>query len=342
MVQLNNMDSLGGKAKGLLLLKEIGVPVPEFMIIPAYDVAILLKDTSKMENLYQKIKSQFAKKKIAIRSSADKEDGDVKSYAGFFSTVLNVKIDQNEIYNALKKVYDSAQRSTLEDVNMNIIIQAMVKPTIAGVCFSEVIDEHNQKLCLISYVKGLANKLVDGKVKATNALYKIKNNKIDHTDFSVSGRLYQYTEQLSNLLPIIQKIRDKIYTDADIEWCIDYQGRPWIVQVRPITKKICVSKETRKCVIASDGSVHGKAYCIDSSLPTDKLLLAISNFNKNDILVSEYTDTLFMPAINKASAILTAEGDILSHSAITSRELNIPCLVGIKNLSSKIKTGDDI
>lgn len=49
-----------------------------------------------------------------------------------------------------------------------------------------------------------------------------------------------------------------------------------------------------------------------------------------------------MPAINKAHAILTSEGDILSHSAITARELNIPCLVGIKNLSSKIKNGDEI
>lgn len=54
--------------------------------------------------------------------------------------------------------------------------------------------------------------------------------------------------------------------------------------------------------------------------------------------MSDYTDTFFMPAINKAHAILTSEGDILSHSAITARELNIPCLVGIKNLSSKIKT----
>lgn len=339
---LNNIDSLGGKAKGLLSLKERGIPVPEFMIIPASEVPKLLGNPAKMENLYQEIKSRFAQNKLAVRSSADKEDGEVKSYAGFFSTVLNVNVELKEIYEALKKVYDSAQRCILTDVHMNIIIQAMVKPAIAGVCFSEVIDEHNQKLCLISYVKGLANKLVDGKVKATNALYKIKNNKIDRTDFSLNGRLYQYAGHLNNLLPVIQKIRDKVYPDADIEWCIDNKGRPWIVQVRPITKKIYLSTETQKCVIASDGSVHGKACCIDSSLPTDKLKSAISDFKKDDILVSEYTDTLFMPAINKACAILTSEGDILSHSAITSRELNIPCLVGIKNLSSKIKTGDEI
>jgi len=342
MKSLNNTDSFGGKAKGLLLLKEIGISVPEFMIIPANDVLTLLNDTAKMDQLYQKIKNQFAQTKLAIRSSADKEDGELKSYAGFFSTVLNVRIEPKEIYNAIKKVYDSAQRSAQANVKMNIIIQAMVKPVIAGVCFSEVIDEYNQKLCLISFVRGLANKLVDGKVKATNALYKIKNNKIDHADFSINGKLYQYTEQLHNLLPVIQKIRDKIYPDADIEWCVDKKSRPWIVQVRPITKKIYLSKETQECVVASDGLAHGKAYCIDSSLPTDKLKSAIFDFKKNDILVSEYTDTLFMPAINKASAILTVEGDILSHSAITSRELNIPCLVGIKNLLSKIKTGDDI
>ena len=342
MKSLSDIDSLGGKAEGLLSLKKIGIPVPEFMIIPANDVLLLLNDANEMENIYQKIKNTFDQNELAIRSSANKEDGEVKSYAGFFSTVLNVKINRQEIYSAIKKVYDSAQRSAQADVNMNVIIQAMIKPVIAGVCFSEVIDEYNQKLCLISFVRGLANKLVDGKAKATNALYKIKSNKINYMNFSINGRLYQYTEQLHNLLPVIQKIRDKIYPNADIEWCVDKNGHPWIVQVRPITKKIYLSKETQECVVASDGLAHGKAYCIDSSLPTDKLKSAIFDFKKNDILVSEYTDTLFMPAINKADAILTVEGDILSHSAITSRELNIPCLVGIKNLLSKIKTGDDI
>ena len=176
MKSLSDIDSLGGKAEGLLSLKKIGISVPEFMIIPANDVLLLLNDANEMENIYQKIKNTFDKNELAIRSSANKEDGEVKSYAGFFSTVLNVKINRQEIYSAIKKVYDSAQRSAQADVNMNVIIQAMIKPVIAGVCFSEVIDEYNQKLCLISFVRGLANKLVDGKAKATNALYKIKSN----------------------------------------------------------------------------------------------------------------------------------------------------------------------
>jgi len=31
---------------------------------------------------------------------------------------------------------------------------------------------------------------------------------------------------------------------------------------------------------------------------------------------------------------------LLSHSAIVSRELNIPCLVGVKNITVKLKDGD--
>ena len=47
-----------------------------------------------------------------------------------------------------------------------------------------------------------------------------------------------------------------------------------------------------------------------------------------------------MEACNKAVAIVTDEGGLLSHAAIISRELKIPCIVGTKFATSMIKTGD--
>ena len=342
MIYLNNSSFQGGKAEGLKLLKEYKLPVPDFMVISNQEVHNILENQEAMADLYQRIKEKFIGTTLAIRSSADKEDGQSKSYAGLFSTILNVAIKKDDIYQAIKDVYESANRSISIPVKMNIIIQVMVKPLISGVCFSDSYNENGQKICLVSFVKGLANKLVDGKVKATNVFYKIKNNKICYSDYEVRGTLYQYSSYLNKLIPLVQKIRIEIAKNSDIEWCIDNQGKPWIVQLRPITRKIHLSKETEKYIIASEGIVKGKAYYIDSTLPTEELKIAINNFKKGCILVSEYTDTFFMPAINKACAILTSDGDILSHSAITARELNIPCLVGIKNLSLKIKNSDDI
>jgi pyruvate,water dikinase len=41
-----------------------------------------------------------------------------------------------------------------------------------------------------------------------------------------------------------------------------------------------------------------------------------------------------------ASGILVERGSLLSHSAIVSRELGKPCIVGITNLLNQLNTGD--
>lgn len=59
-----------------------------------------------------------------------------------------------------------------------------------------------------------------------------------------------------------------------------------------------------------------------------------------EILVTQTTDPEMLPALQKASAAITDIGGMLSHTAITSRELNIPCIVGTKNATSVLKNGD--
>ena len=41
-----------------------------------------------------------------------------------------------------------------------------------------------------------------------------------------------------------------------------------------------------------------------------------------------------------SSGILVERGSLLSHSAIVSRELGIPCVVGITGLINNLKNGD--
>lgn len=68
----------------------------------------------------------------------------------------------------------------------------------------------------------------------------------------------------------------------------------------------------------------------------------INLFKKNEILVTESTNPNFLPAMLKAKAIITESGGLLSHSAIVSRELNIPCIIGIKNATEIFKNGNKI
>ncbi|MCK9293406.1 MAG: PEP-utilizing enzyme [archaeon] len=63
----------------------------------------------------------------------------------------------------------------------------------------------------------------------------------------------------------------------------------------------------------------------------------ISSFKKGEILVSYDTNPNYLVAMKKSKAILTESGGLLSHAAIVSRELNIPCIVNIKSITKKLK-----
>ncbi len=65
----------------------------------------------------------------------------------------------------------------------------------------------------------------------------------------------------------------------------------------------------------------------------------VSDLN-GDILVTASTDPGWVTLFPTASAIIVERGSLLSHSAIVSRELGKPCIVGVTHLLSKIKTGD--
>ncbi|MBU1032050.1 hypothetical protein KKE03_04000 [Patescibacteria group bacterium] len=84
---------------------------------------------------------------------------------------------------------------------------------------------------------------------------------------------------------------------------------------------------------ASKGQVRGKVRVLLAAADHDKL-------EKGEVLVTFMTSPDFMSAIRKCSAIVTNLGGITSHAAIISRELKIPCVVGTKNATEVLKTGD--
>lgn len=60
----------------------------------------------------------------------------------------------------------------------------------------------------------------------------------------------------------------------------------------------------------------------------------------NEILVTSSTDPGWVTLFPSALGIIVERGSLLSHSAIVSRELGIPCVVGVTGLLSRLKTGD--
>ena len=66
----------------------------------------------------------------------------------------------------------------------------------------------------------------------------------------------------------------------------------------------------------------------------------IAKFTAGCVLVANQTTPEFVLAMKKAVAIITDQGGITSHAAIISRELKIPCIVGVKNATKLLKDGD--
>jgi len=61
-----------------------------------------------------------------------------------------------------------------------------------------------------------------------------------------------------------------------------------------------------------------------------------------DILVTSSTDPGWVTLFPTASAIIVERGSLLSHSAIVSREMGIPCIVSVTGLLRTLKTGDEV
>lgn len=86
---------------------------------------------------------------------------------------------------------------------------------------------------------------------------------------------------------------------------------------------------------ACPGKAKGKVKIIN--LPEE-----MAKMEKGDIMVSHTTFPALVPAMKKAAAIITEDGGITCHAAIVSREMQIPCLVGIKIALQVLKDGDKV
>lgn len=59
-----------------------------------------------------------------------------------------------------------------------------------------------------------------------------------------------------------------------------------------------------------------------------------------EILVAPTTDPAWTPLFGGAAAIVVETGGVNSHGAVVAREFGIPAVLGIHNLTSRVKTGD--
>lgn len=220
----------GGKARGLARLINLGMNVPEgIVIIPEESVA--------WKTELEKFTSSFINCKVAVRSSALAEDGEKASFAGQFSSYLNCE-GEKEIISAVNKCFQSVKEKRAgsyrehfhieEDQYIPVIIQVMAGAVKSGVIFTANPIHQRTDKWVINATTGLADELMAGAVSGEQIILT-RNGRIDQ-----KGNLLTEKE-INNIYQQAKKIADHFQRPMDLEWTIDKKGAIYWVQARPIT-----------------------------------------------------------------------------------------------------------
>lgn len=238
--EILNLDKLdqrdvGGKAYGLSRLLAMGLAVPKGFVIHHARSGHYPDD---LMTCYQSLGAG----PVAVRSSAEGEDGDEASFAGQYDTVLNVLGES-----ALKQAIDDCvasvsadrarayQRDQREgnDASMNVVVQQMVDARVAGVVFTADPVSGRRDLLVVDAIAGLGEALVSG--EATPDHYALDQQGVIIRRQLVAEDALLSDAELSTIAHEARQAAAQEGHALDLEWAIDQQGKLFWLQARPIT-----------------------------------------------------------------------------------------------------------
>lgn len=326
---------------------------------------------------YKKLSGMLKKALVAVRSSATAEDLPSASFAGQQATFLNIRGEANLI-NSVRECWASLftpraifyrveNKVPHEKVKISVIVQKMIQSEVSGVMFSIDPVTNDKDRIIIESVWGLGEMIVQGSVVPDT--YVVQKETFDILSKEISDQSIQLTrvgektfetdvpkskiplqkisnEQIIGLAKIADALQKHYYFPQDTEWALE-KGRLYIVQTRPVTT---IKSQTASIKIKTEDGVKmaqapiltGAGASPGIATGTVKILRSpkeIGKIQPGDVLVAPMTSPDYVPAMKKASAIITDQGGQTSHAAIVSRELGVPCVVGTKEATKKLKEG---
>lgn len=254
-------DTIGGKALSLYRLSSLGLHIPQWFSIHSDLFKLTCGKNilgSYSEDSFTQFKvfieqigfleefDKFLKKFIgvpgklfAVRSSASLEDSSDHSFAGLFESYLNVTKEEllKAIYKSYCDVfsskvlsYCSINKIKTEDIKFALIIQEMIEPEFAGVCFTANPVSHDRKQSIVSSVPSLGDKLVDGTMSSNDYTLDDKGDVISQ---EIKHPQVDNTAVIREVTRLAKKIEAAWETAVDVEWA--YKDSVYILQARPIT-----------------------------------------------------------------------------------------------------------
>ena len=217
---------IGKKAYNLFLMRKKGINVPKLFCVNEVDGDII----RYIDNNFKDVTN------FSIRSSSSLEDSEDLSFAGQFSTFLN--IEKDNVVASVSKCLNSVNLEKLRvyakdksKIDMWVIIQEMIVPQKSGVIFtSNPQGILNESVIVVG--EGTGNNIVEEKVPTTSYYYNLTDN-IYYYD-SQDNAVKLTIEEVKELVDISKKVQEIFGENLDIEFCIS-NNRIYILQARKIT-----------------------------------------------------------------------------------------------------------
>ncbi|MGG7665703.1 PEP/pyruvate-binding domain-containing protein [Dyadobacter sp. BHUBP1] len=230
--------AIGGKAGNLFRLKELGLPVPHFVVIPW---ETLREDISESGLISSLLSAFEGTRHFAVRSSAAGEDGTAFSFAGQFESYLCVTPGE-----LAARIADVRQSAFSERVmayrkhhglsgagGVAVIVQEMVDADAAGVAFGANPLTGNRQQKVINAVSGLGDRLVSGEVNADEFVLEGAEIRSVLADGKQAGPALTH-EQIHRLGQILDSLEKALGHPQDIEFAVR-NDQIYLLQTRPIT-----------------------------------------------------------------------------------------------------------
>lgn len=179
-------------------------------------------------------------KKVAVRSSAVAEDSEAASYAGQQETYLFIEeadevcrrvVDCWASFFSERALFYRAEKGSLEDLRMAVVVQKMVDPEKSGVIFTVDPVRHRRDRMIVEAVRGIGEQVVSGAVTPDH--YSLDRKGKPKREKIVDERVLT-DEELLKLSELGRKLEDKHGVAQDIEWAIVGEDI-FLLQSRPVT-----------------------------------------------------------------------------------------------------------
>jgi pyruvate,water dikinase len=301
-----------------------------------------ISNLESMRPIQEMIRLTYAKGKIPpeeykirynnyLSKFGDRNVEELKLESKTFRTnpeLLKTKIEEyRQNPKQLEKLYESVMHPKQKDLSgLNRITKAQLRRCETGIRNREISRLNRSRI--FGMVRDIFNHIAellakDGAITNKNDIYYLRIEEIE-----------RYINQAYDLKPIIakRKAEYKIYRQLPAYSKLifaekEFNKLPTNINSHPQE----LSDKNLRGTGCSEGRATAKVVVVNSADQQD---------TQGKILVTRSTDPGWVFMLSTAKGVISERGSLLSHTAIISRELGVPAVVGVKDVTKILKTGD--